>query len=314
MKRKILKKFLRSSILAVIFLIIYLLLDNIKIYSSNNIFLKDMLLTSNYYTKYEPKRPIANIINKMYQISVEKPISIIKRSFYDSHFEDEEYDISKLSKTTKYIEDPNPSQVLEPIVYIYNSHQLENYDNSNYEAYNITPNVMMASYMLKEKLNEYNIPTIAEDSDITEYMNLNNWNYNYSYLASRHFIEQRKEEYPTINYFIDIHRDSIKRNYSTITINDKNYAKVLFVIGLEHQDATYNLEFAKSINNEIQQKYPGLSRGVITKEGPGVNGIYNQDISHNSILIEIGGYENKIDEVYNTIEALSEVLKVIISG
>ena len=314
MKKKIRRKVLKFLILTVFFLSIYIILDNIKLYNSNDTFLEDMLLSSNYYTKYEKKRPIENIVNKIYQISLKDPISIIKKSLYNSYFEDEEYNVDELSKTTKYIEDPNPSKVLEPIVYIYNSHQLENYDSSNYEAYNITPNVMMASYMLKEKLNEYNIPTIAEDANITEYMNLNNWNYNYSYLASRYFIEEKIKEYSSIKYFIDLHRDSIKKNYSTTSINDKNYAKVLFVVGLEHQDASYNLEFAKTINNKILEKYPSLTRGVITKQGPGVNGIYNQDISHNSMLIEIGGYENKIEEVSNTIEVLSEVLKEIING
>ena len=314
MKKKIRRKVLKFLILTVFFLSIYITLDNIKLYNSNDTFLEDMLLSSNYYTKYEKKRPIENIVNKIYQISLKEPITLIKKSLYNSYFEDEEYNIDELSKTTKYIEDPNPSKVLEPIVYIYNSHQLENYDSSNYEVYNITPNVMMASYMLKEKLNEYNIPTIAEDANITEYMNLNNWNYNYSYLASRYFIEEKIKEYPSIKYFIDLHRDSIKKNYSTININDKNYAKVLFVVGLEHQDASYNLEFAKTINNKILEKYPSLTRGVITKQGPGVNGIYNQDISHNSMLIEIGGYENKIEEVSNTIEVLSEVLKEIING
>ena len=308
------KKLLKFLVLTVFFLSIYLILNSIKLYGSNESFLEDMLLTSNYYTKYESKRPIENIVNKIYKISIKEPISIIKNTLYNSRFEDEEYNISELSKTTKYIEDPNPSKVIEPIVYIYNSHQLENYDNSNYEAYNITPNVMIASYMLKEKLNEYNIPSIAEDNDITEYMNLNNWNYNYSYLASRYFIEERIKEYPSIKYFIDIHRDSIKRNYSTVNIDNKNYAKVLFVVGLEHKDASYNLEFARTINNKIIEKYPTLTRGVITKEGPQVNGIYNQDISHNSILIEIGGYENKIEEVSNTIEILSLILKEIING
>ena len=46
-----------------------------------------------------------------------------------------------------------------------------------------------------------------------------------------YFINATKEKYPSIIYFIDIHRDSIKRGQSTVTIGDKNYAKVLFVVG-----------------------------------------------------------------------------------
>ena len=44
-----------------------------------------------------------------------------------------------------------------------------------------------------------------------------------------------------------------------------------------------------------------------------LNGIYNQDISNNAMLIEVGGYENTIDEVYNTMEILAIILKDIIN-
>ena len=64
----------------------------------------------------------------------------------------------------------------------------------------------------------------------------------------------------------------------------------------------------EKINNEINKKYPTLSRGIYKKQGPGVNGVYNQDFSSNCILIEFGGQYNTIDEVYNTVEVLSKIL------
>ena len=64
----------------------------------------------------------------------------------------------------------------------------------------------------------------------------------------------------------------------------------------------------------INNKYPGLSRGVIKKQGAGVNGVYNQDISPKSMLIEIGGYENTFEEVMCTVEALSKILYEYIKG
>ena len=45
-----------------------------------------------------------------------------------------------------------------------------------------------------------------------------------------------------------------------------------------------------------------------------VNGIYNQDLSPNTLLIEVGGVDNTIEEVYNTIEALANVLNKYIKG
>ena len=50
------------------------------------------------------------------------------------------------------------------------------------------------------------------------------------------------------------------------------------------------------------------------KQGLNVNGIYNQDISPNSILIEVGGVDNTIEEVYNTMNALADILNKYING
>ena len=95
---------------------------------------------------------------------------------------------------------------------------------------------------------------------------------------------------------------------TTITINGKNYAKVLFVVGQDHDNWAKNMDIANKINNLINNNCNGLSRGILKKSGYGVDGIYNQDISSNSILIEIGSTDNTIDEVLNTINVLSNVL------
>ena len=73
--------------------------------------------------------------------------------------------------------------------------------------------------------------------------------------------------------------------------------------------ASCAIQIATNLFNEY---YPGISRGIYKKEGPGVDGIYNQDISPNSILIEVGGYQNNIEEVFNTIEAISNILYIYI--
>ena len=65
---------------------------------------------------------------------------------------------------------------------------------------------------------------------------------------------------------------------------------------------------AEELNNKLNAKNACLSRGIIKKEGPGVDGIYNQDFSPNTILIELGGQDNSIDEVNNTLKIFSEVL------
>ena len=310
MKKIRLKKkfYFRNMILLFVCIISFIISYNIKLYSSNEEFIMNLLNDSNYYKKYEDKNIIKKINNYLYNVNLNEPVTLLENMFnYEST---SEYYPEVLETITKHINDPTTDVIDNPIVYIYNSHQLENYDSSNYEPYNITPNVMMASYLLKEKLNNYNIPTIVEEGNINEFIKINNWDYNYSYIASRYFIEEAKRKYPSIKYFIDIHRDSVTKEYSTAIINDMSYAKVLFVVGLDHDNYKGNLDFANNVNNRLIN---GISKGIIKKSGPNVNGIYNQDISSNALLIEVGGYQNKIDEVYNTIDVLANTLKEVIN-
>ena len=157
--------------------------------------------------------------------------------------------------------------------------------------------------MKESELNNGNIDfiwngyTITEERSIREVLNLNSWNYAASYKASRIYMEDVKKEYPSLKYFIDLHRDSLKKDKTTIQIGDKSYAKIIFLIGLENVNYQKNLAFTEEINNKIGEKYPGLSKGIYKKGGAGVNGVYNQDFSPYTILIEIGGCENTTSEV-----------------
>ena len=82
----------------------------------------------------------------------------------------------------------------------------------------------------------------------------------------------------------------------------------MFVIGKDHPNWQYNNNLANALNNLVNIYYNGLSRGVIGKSGINVNGIYNQDISPNCILIEVGGVDNNIEEVNNTMDAIADIL------
>ena len=207
-----------------------------------------------------------------------------------------------------YIEDPYESKVDDPIVYIYNTHQTEGYQKSNNASYNITPSVLMASYILRESLNDLGIPTIVETNDITEILRVHNWKYKYSYQASKILLEDAIEKNSNLTYFIDLHRDSLNYDITTATIDGKDYAKILFVIGKDHDGYEENLELAEKINEKLKKFNPAITRGISLKGGSGVNGIYNQDISPNAILIELGGQYNNITEVNNTLEILAKAI------
>jgi stage II sporulation protein P len=209
-----------------------------------------------------------------------------------------------------YVPDPSPSSDAEnPLIYIYNTHQTEGYSKAGISEYDIVPTVLFASYYLREKLNDLSLPTLVETNEMAEILRINQWSYSHSYEASRYLILETKKQHPSIKYFIDIHRDAISYESSTTEQNGKKYAKVLFVIGKEHENFNKNLQLATALNEKLKLKVNNITRGVIGKEGKNVNGIYNQDISPNSLLIEIGGQYNNITEVTNTMELLAKVLK-----
>lgn len=214
----------------------------------------------------------------------------------------------------EYIEDPYEVKVKEPILYIYNTHQTEGYQKSNNASYNITPSVLMASYILRESLNDLGIPSMVETNDITELLRVHSWKYSYSYAASKILLEDAISKNPTLTYFIDLHRDSMSYDVTTTQIDGVNYAKVLFVIGKDHPNYEKNLEMAEAINDYIKEVNPKLTRGISQKGGSGVNGIYNQNISPNAILIELGGQYNSITEVNNTLEILADAIYQYVKG
>ena len=197
----------------------------------------------------------------------------------------------------------------EPLIYIYNTHDEEAYYNSYLNPYNIVPDVKLASYYFQERLKDLGIESVVEKRKIKDVLEENGWNYRYSYNASRVYLEEVSKNNPSINYFIDLHRDSVGKDKTTTTINGKSYAKVMFLVGLEHENYQKNLDLATRLNELISQFDSTLSRGIYQKEGPGVNGIYNQDFNSNTILIEVGGQYNTIEEVANTIEVIARVLK-----
>ena len=286
---------------------------------NNGVFINFLLSGGNSHMISNYK--IIDIVNSsskfLFNIDVLNPSSLLNKGIlmYDDNDHSDDYsNLEELKKISSYIEDPNPVDINNPVIYLYNSHQLENYDSANLDIYGITPNVMMASYLLKEKLNSSGISTIVEDANMTQFLSANGFVHTQSYMASRIFILDKINKYSSLKYFIDIHRDSVSRNITTASINGKSYAKILFVVGLEHDNYKDNLKVVSDINDIADKYYSGLSRGIYKKEGEGVDGIYNQDISSNSILIEVGGVDNNIDEVLNTTDALADILKIYIEG
>ena len=187
-----------------------------------------------------------------------------------------------------------------PKIYIYNTHQKESYSDSK--------TVLDAAKQMKIELAKHNIDVIVEERDITEFMQANNISYNYSYYASKFFVKDALSK-QQLSLLIDLHRDAVSRNASTVTINNKTYAKIMFVVGTEHDNYKANYALANQLNDLVKKINPSLTRGVLLKNSNNANGIYNQDLSSKSVLIELGGNNNTTEEVNNTITILCKVIR-----
>lgn len=196
----------------------------------------------------------------------------------------------------------------EPLVYIYCTHETESYKDSYLEVYNITPTIKNMSYILQDYLIDLDIPTIVESQSITGILRENNWSYKYSYQASKIAIEETINNTKSLRLIIDLHRDSSSLDKTLLEYNNKKYARILFVVGKEHVNYEYNYNLSNTLRTLLEEEIPGITRGISLKEGEGVNGIYNQDLSKYSILIELGGQYNEIEELNNTLEVLSKVI------
>ena len=194
----------------------------------------------------------------------------------------------------------------EPIIYLYNTHQTEKYQKESNSDF--TPSILTATSYLKEKLNDKNLPTMMEYRSVSKILSDNNWKYGYSYKVSRTFIEDSVSKNPSIKYLFDIHRDSGSHNATTLCVNNKCYAKLLFLVGLENPNYAENQIYAEELHKMVNERIDKLSKGILQKQGKGVNGVYNQDFSNRTILIEVGGENNTIEEVYNTLDILTEVI------
>ncbi len=202
-----------------------------------------------------------------------------------------------------------------PLVLIYHSHnreswlpELPNVVNPDL-AFDAKRNITLLGKRMSHQLK---IQHIASDQSNTDYPSeVSAFNYRYSYRYSSETIRAEREMYPTIRYFFDIHRDSQRYKETTLKFAGKGYAQVYLIIGKKNPHWEANMAFAKRIHEQLEREIPGLSRGVWGKGDHG-NGEYNQSISNQSVLIEIGGVDNTLLECTRTVDVLARAIAKVI--
>lgn len=190
-----------------------------------------------------------------------------------------------------------------PMVLIYHSHTTESfvqgargyYDSEfNYRTTDPDKNIVMVGDAIAAELTAAGIGVIHAET-IHDYPS---WNGSYSRSAKT--VSAIIEEYPSICIALDIHRDAITTNGNIIApvaeINGKKSAQIMIISGCD--DGTMgmpqylqNFHLASRLQQQMESTYKGLTRPVLFDYRK-----YNQDLTTGSLLIEVGGHGNTMEE------------------
>ena len=200
------------------------------------------------------------------------------------------------------------------VVYIYHSHSREAFlpyfkdSLQPEEAYHPKANITLVGKMLGKALERRGMGTKVDTSDIVKELDARGMDYGSSYPVSREHVQAAQKENRDLEIFLDVHRDSLRKDSTTREINGEDYARLLFVVGTGHRGFEKNLAFTEGLHALLESQDPGISKGILKKDRSQGNGIYNQDLSPNSVIVEIGGVDNTAEEISRTVESLANAL------
>ncbi|MDX8360216.1 stage II sporulation protein P [Cytobacillus sp. IB215316] len=221
----------------------------------------------------------------------------------------------KQDENIMLVENNLVDQIPNKTVYIYQTHSWESFlpyikdaSSPNHAISNDNRvNVVALGKRLSANLLKEGIGAHHDQTNMTAKLHEKEWKTTMSYNLSREILEVNTNNNSHVEYYIDIHRDSARRDVTTKMINGIEYATLYFVLGTENINYEQNKQFVEKLNAELNKRYPGISRGIYQKSKKDGNGIYNQDISSKAITLEIGGVDNTFEELERSVDAFSEI-------
>lgn len=211
-------------------------------------------------------------------------------------------------ETVPEIPENNQPGTGTPVVLIYHTHNAETYGATDKKPRLDGKNggVYLAGQKLAERLQTKQIRSIHSDT-IHDYPS-----YDFAYNQSQKTIQDLLRRYPNPLAVLDIHRDALPQR-ETVTIGGRKVAKILFIVGtnarVSHPYWKRNLEFAETVSNALEELYPGLSKGIMTKAGR-----YHQQLHPRALLVEIGSDKNSTPEAVAAAELLADAIAKVLKG
>ncbi|HEY8496360.1 MAG TPA: stage II sporulation protein P [Limnochordales bacterium] len=200
-------------------------------------------------------------------------------------------------------------------ILIYHTHTSETYRTGSfapgredaYHLWNTTETgIVEVGRAMRRRLEEvYGIPTCHA-------VEIHDWpSHPRAYIEARATVQQVLARNPNLEIVLDVHRDAPAGLVATV--GGQRVAQVALVVGANtamHPGWRANLAFAQALAERIQDRWPGMFRRVIERPDSRLN----QDLHPRAVLVEIGSYDNHLDEAVRAAELLADVLAEMLLG
>lgn len=190
-----------------------------------------------------------------------------------------------------------------PQVLIYHTHTTESYEPFDSDIYDKRhtwrstdqeENMVAVGEALKEALEAAGL-SVLHDKTLHDYPS-----YSGSYERSAETVSALLEEYPSIRFCIDVHRDAVQQGSTLLKpVTEQageKCAQLMILCG--HDDGSLglpawrdNLRLAVRLQDAVEALYPGLCRPITLMDRR-----YNQHLSRGSLLFEVGSHGNTLEE------------------
>lgn len=207
----------------------------------------------------------------------------------------------------------------QPQVLIYHTHAteaFERYDSDTYDTRNNwrstdnNMNMVAVGSALAKSLEENGI-NVLHDTTQHDYPS-----YNGAYERSAQTIAAYREQYPTLQVLLDVHRDAIDRDGTLVrpvtTIDGKKAAQLMIIAPcddgtMDIPDWRENLRFAAAIQSRAEQDFAHLMRPIFFCYRK-----YNLDKTPASLLLEFGSHGNTLEECEYTASLVGKSIAAVL--
>ncbi len=220
-------------------------------------------------------------------------------------FKLDEKDIKKQDEVANMV--GNPADNSKKKVLIYHTHTTEAYSSETRKTDN-TQNMAAVGDELTKELEKYGF-TVVHDKTIHDV------DYNRAYYKSRETLNKYLNSYGDFDLIIDMHRDAgPEKKHVTAKINEENVARMMLVT--TEQDPRYkaHMNNINSIFGIAKKTYPEIFRERNIQINQSGIKCYNQDLSDNAILLEVGASSNTLQEAKNTMKYIARVFAEHLNG